>query len=151
MENLFEEAKGIESPKLTRAYIPLIRWLALIPALIGTAFIAHLVFEGVFTVIQQHLGISDEDLYGMSIMDQMHAFGIYGCGIVAFFSVLTCYVVAPRAKLIVSLVVLVLQLPLQFGSGFAGLIIGGLSGLILSIILCQAYDWLRSSKASAVI
>src|SRR5271170_7615998 len=90
-------------------WITVIRWLALIPALIVSFLVAHAIFELALPAIQSHLGYSDDDVAGMSIMDQVGVFGPYDGAIFAFISVLICYLIAPRAKIIVSLIVLALE------------------------------------------
>jgi hypothetical protein len=120
-----------------KSNITLIRWLLLLPALCLAFFAAQFVWQLAFPMVQRHLGISDEELYGMSIMDGEFVFGSYALVIFAFFFVLTGYLVAPRAKIIVSLVILFLGTLFWWGQvDFTlGLTGGGLAALFLAIVV----------------
>ena len=133
--------------------ITLIRWAFLLPVLGLAFFIAHLVFQLMFPMIQTHLGISDDDLYGMSIMDQEVVFGPYGEGIFAFFSILACYMITPRSKIAVSLGILFLELLPCLGvrSFIIAVSGGGLMALFFAIIVHRVFDWMRHSRATIAI
>ena len=106
-----------------------------------------------FPMIQTHLGISDDDLYGMSIMDQEVVFGPYGEGIFAFFSILACYMITPRSKIAVSLGILFLELLPCLGvrSFIIAVSGGGLMALFFAIIVHRVFDWMRHSRATIAI
>ena len=130
-----------------------IRWVLLLPALGLAFFIAHFVFQLAFPMIQAHLGISEDDLYGMSIMDQEVVFGPYGGGIFAFFSILVSYMVTPRAKIVVSLGILFLELLPCVGitSFIIAIRGGGLTALFSVMIIRRVFGWIGHSRASIAI
>jgi hypothetical protein len=130
--------------------ISLIRWAFLLPVLGLAFFIAHFVFQLMFPMIQTHLGISDDDLYGMSIMDQDVVFGPYGGGIFAFFSILSCYMITPRAKIAVSLAILFLELlPCLGVRSFIIAISGaGLAALFSAMIVHRVFGWIGHSRTT---
>ena len=104
-------------------------------------------------MIQNHLGISDDDLYGMSIMDQDIVFGPYGGGIFAFFSVLACYVVVPHVKIAASPGLLFLELlPCVGVTSFIFPVSGGgLMALFLAMIVHRLFGWVAPSRATIAI
>jgi len=123
--------------------ITVLRWVLLVPALIVSFFISHLIFQLLFPLIQQHLGI--DEVQDLSIMDEVRLFGPYGSAIPAFFSVLVCYAVAPRAKIILSLIVLGVEF--LFCWGMATWSIGvGLGSLILAILTHWAVSSVRKTR-----
>jgi hypothetical protein len=123
----------------------LIRWSLLLPSLVAATFLSIGVFQLIFPFFRNLLGYSQDDLYGMSVMDQEFVFGPYGLGITAFFLVLTAYTVAPRFKAGVAIVALLLLSPFYFGieSFTESMAICGLAGLFFSILVHRGIQRLQ--------
>jgi hypothetical protein len=132
-------------------HVPAFRWVLLVPAIIAAFFVSHCLFQLLFRVVQAHVGISDEDLYGMSIMDEVGVFGPYEEAVFAFVSVLFVYLIAPRGKFIASIVILSLQLLLSVGvtDFFEASAIGGFASLLLAVGIKRTFDYIRRPAARA--